>query len=58
MTGDAAGWLQQLLLRNEVEEISFDACTPMMLRLSDGRTVPGPPIVVNDEDLVAPGATS
>jgi hypothetical protein len=66
MTGDSAGWLEQLLLRNDVEEVSFDGTTPLMVRLSDGRTVAGPANGANDVDLAAlirrldaaPGTTS
>lgn len=65
MTGDAAGWVWQPLLRNDVEEVSFDGVSPLMVRLSDGRTVAGPPIVATDDNLAtlirrldaAPGPT-
>jgi Flp pilus assembly CpaF family ATPase len=45
------GRLEPLLLRDDVEDIFFNGTAPTMLRLCDGRKVPGPPIATSDDEL-------
>jgi len=47
------GRLEPLLLRDDVEDIFFNGTAPTMLRLSDGRKVPGPPIAASNDELKA-----
>jgi len=45
------GRLEPLLARDDVEDIFFTGCEATMLRLSDGRKVPGPPIGDTDRQV-------
>jgi Flp pilus assembly CpaF family ATPase len=46
------GRLEPLLRREDVEDIFFAGTAPTMLRLTDGRKVPAPPIAASDQELI------
>jgi pilus assembly protein CpaF len=48
---DGLGRLAPLLARDDVEDIHFEGSDDTMLRLKDGRIVPGPPVASSDEEL-------
>lgn len=48
---DGLGRLAPLLVRDNVEDIHFEGDDDTVLRLTDGRLLPGPPIASSDADL-------
>lgn len=48
---DGLGRMAPLLARNDVEDIHFEGCDPIVLRLDNGQLVSGPPIAGTDAGL-------